>query len=293
MSESEIKVVGLSSKGGDKKDSKVIGAIIGVIVLVLGVIAGIFLVKQQQDIREKADELMCTNPSAEQCPGADGILRNCHPPESGGGPTESVCNVANRVEFCGSKCFGCPEPGGEWQEVDRSLCGPTATPIATATATATAIATATATATTGTRTATPTVTATAVSTGTMYFFNTQTKQCETTTAHTNLTTCATNLSEVWPTKFGGTCYSTLTSCQNANLSATATATATSKTKTATPTATATSTSSGSKTATPTATATATSVATSAPIPETGASWPTIVGGGFGIIMVLVSLALAL
>lgn len=70
--------------------------------------------------------------------------------------------------------------------------------------------------------------------------------------------------------------------------ATATATSTSASKTATPTATSTT---SSKTATPTSIAQAT--ATPMPIPETGASWPTIIGSGFGLIMILVSVALAL
>lgn len=52
--------------------------------------------------------------------------------------------------------------------------------------------------------------------GTMYFFNTQTTSCQSTTAHTNLQTCAANLTLTWPTKFGGTCYDTLDSCTSAN-----------------------------------------------------------------------------
>jgi hypothetical protein len=45
----------------------------------------------------------------EQCPGSDGILRNCHPPDSDGTSQDSVCNTSfkGRVEFCGTKNYCC------------------------------------------------------------------------------------------------------------------------------------------------------------------------------------------
>ena len=55
----------------------------------------------------------CTK-CVEQCPGADNVLRNCHPMESDGTSMESTCNVAGRIEFCGTKSFCCPSPGGKW-----------------------------------------------------------------------------------------------------------------------------------------------------------------------------------
>lgn len=76
---------------------------------------------------------------------------------------------------------------------------------------------------------------------------------------------------------------------------TATATSASGTRTATPTATATSTSASQATATATATsvANATATPTPFPVPETGASLPTILGAGLGFIILIVSVSLAL
>lgn len=214
MAETEIKVVGLSSnKSGGKTNWKIISAIIGIVVLSIGVIAGIILVNQQQNISEKASQNnFC--PEAEACPGSDGVLRNCHPPADDGGPSASLCNRAGRIEFCGTRNYCCPSVGGAWTP-DMTACAvvPTATSISTATSTATA-------------------------------------------------------------------------------SSTATATSTSKaTSTATSTATSKATSTTKSTATSKVTAKAT--ATAFPVPETGMSLPTILGTGFGIIMILLSLGLAL
>jgi len=77
-----------------------------------------------------------------------------------------------------------------------------------------------------------------------------------------------------------------------SFSLTATPTATpSGTPTATATATATSTASGSPTATATATSTSTSP-TEPSLPVVGTSWPTLLGTGFGILVILGSLLLA-
>ena len=61
----------------------------------------------------------------EQCPGTDGVLRNCHPPESDGSSSDSICNYAGRVEFCGTQNFCCPVAGGRWT-TNMTAC--TATP---------------------------------------------------------------------------------------------------------------------------------------------------------------------
>lgn len=365
MQDSDIKVVGLSSnKSKGKTNWKIIGAIIGIIVLAIGVVAGIILVKQQQNISEKASELMCTNPLAEQCPGVDGVLRNCHPPENSGGPTESRCDTANRVEFCGSKCFACPAVNGEWREVNISLCGPTATPTSVATATSLATATTVATPTSSTSTCLPrvyfnTVTtdangdnagtckpstktfdannvscdgtnqtcdqylaALSVSTGVTkvqggcfantaacvspdgktvsfrFFYDTVKKICistnhrydsqDTDVDDVNHGTCLSSLNQYQPNA-RKKCYTSKPSCASDNALSTATATATA-------TATSISTSSSEATATSTSasrTATPTSSPTAAPIPVTGIEWPTLLGAGFGIMMILASLALAI
>lgn len=268
MADQEIKVVGLSNQNKNTKmDWKIISAIVGIVVLALGVVAGIMLVRQQQDIRERAAVPVC--PADEQCPVIKDPthLRTCAYMEADQSPDEQVCGQNsgrfNTLSLCGGKVWCCPPNGGYWVnnpakcpgatlQTPTPLSTPTATPTRTATPTATATATATATITptaTPTRTATPTATATS----------------STRTATPTAT----------PTR-----------------TATPTATATSLTRTATPTATPT------RTATPTSVngstpaATATATATAFPVPETGINVPTVVGTGIGIIMIIASFLLA-
>jgi hypothetical protein len=64
-----------------------------------------------------------TNPPQckEECPGSDGILRNCTPPEGDGTPAESICDTAGRVESCGGAEYCCPSVGGTWT-TDMTAC---------------------------------------------------------------------------------------------------------------------------------------------------------------------------
>ncbi len=292
MSDPEINIVGLSNNKSKSGISlKVLGAIIGVLVLAAGVYAGIILVRQQQNIREKASELMCSDPQAEQCPGTDGILRNCHPPEAGGGPTESACIEAGRAEFCGTRCFICPEANGIWTVTDMSRCQTASSPTATATATSIA-----------TNTPTPTATSTTTCGSCLpRVYYEVSRGCNPTAEmfDSNGNGCYSNVGRTC-TGIYGTCYVNTAACQAAHPSPTATATALA-TKTPTPTATSTSlatktpTAAATSTTSPTKTATAVAQGTStaAPVPVTGVSLPTMLGTGFGIIMILVSLALAL
>lgn len=136
----------------------IIGSLI-VVFLILSVVAGVLLVRQQQNIQEKASGDQC--PAAEACPvsGQPNLLRNCHPGESVTDPAESLCNQAGRIETCGTRQYCCPSAGGSWSS-NLSLC-PSPTPKATPTPTATVAATATATPSgTGTPSATPTRTPT-------------------------------------------------------------------------------------------------------------------------------------
>ena len=57
----------------------------------------------------------------EQCPGPDGILYNCTPPEADGTSEDSICNAAGRVESCGGSEYCCPEAGGAWT-TDMTAC---------------------------------------------------------------------------------------------------------------------------------------------------------------------------
>ncbi|MCC6711056.1 MAG: hypothetical protein IT416_01755, partial [Candidatus Pacebacteria bacterium] len=76
----------------EKKKSNflLIGGII-LAILAIGGLASMFLVQQPQEIRQQATQCQ------EQCPGNDGVLRNCTPPESDGSSQDSTCNVKGRV----------------------------------------------------------------------------------------------------------------------------------------------------------------------------------------------------
>lgn len=207
----DIKIVGLANpKRSTGVSVKIVGAIIGIIVLALGVIAGIYLVGEQQDVRERAAD-QC--PEIEACPSGDDptLLINCTPSEA-----QSICAPAfqGRLELCGGAQYCCN--GSAWTS-DLASCA-VATPSPSPSPSPTAAPTdAPTTAPTNTSVATPTA-----------------------------TSIVTNITTSVPTR--------------------------------TPT---------------TAPASTQSGATAVPIPETGASWPTIIGAGFGVVMILASLILAL
>lgn len=62
-----------------------------------------------------------TTTCTEQCPGTDGVLRSCTPPEADGSSADSLCAWAGRVETCGGKSYCCPAPGGTWT-ADMTKC---------------------------------------------------------------------------------------------------------------------------------------------------------------------------
>jgi len=139
-----------NKKSGKGNKSIIIITICIVIFLMLGVVAGVLLVRQQQTIQEKASGSIC--PAAEACPvsGQPDLLRNCNPPNADGSPQELSCsNIGNvgQISSCGTQQFCCASLGASWT-TDLALCTtPSPTPTATATAIATASATPTATAT--------------------------------------------------------------------------------------------------------------------------------------------------
>ena len=94
----------------------------GLLLMVVAIPVAIYLVEQNADSRNMAaNKRGCV----EQCPGRDGVLRNCTPPEADGSSEDSVCNVANRVQMCGGKCYVCPSPNGKWKVDDALKCAGT------------------------------------------------------------------------------------------------------------------------------------------------------------------------
>ena len=57
----------------------------------------------------------------EQCPGPDGIIRSCTPPEADGSSEDSGCLWKGRVAKCGGKDFCCPADNGAWTN-DMTAC---------------------------------------------------------------------------------------------------------------------------------------------------------------------------
>lgn len=237
----------------------IVGSLIGVF-LVLSVVAGVLLVKQQQTLTPQAAANTC--PGAEACPytgsgypsGYD--LMNCHvnggsTGESDKSPQESLCNTAGRVEVCGPSLtnYCCPKVGGVWT-TDMTACNVNPTPTPTVAPTATP-----------TLTPTPTPTATATPGA----------------GNSCNGTCGSNSN----CESGLYCYSG--SCRNPLCADDSTCGC--GVATATPTAT--------PTAAPGATAAPVTQATSLPIPVTGTDWPTVAGAGVGVGAIVVSLLLAL
>lgn len=151
----EIVTPSKSSKGGKKG---MIVAILVVIFLLLSVVAGVLLVRNNQNVQEKAQTGSC--PGIQVCPAPGGTeLRNCTPPEIGNQPAVSTCNSdhVGRIEPCGSRTYCCN--GSTWS-TNMTACvvaTPTATAVATPSPTATTVAT-------SSPAATATATATAVAT---------------------------------------------------------------------------------------------------------------------------------
>lgn len=141
----------IATPGKSKKAGKM-GIIVGVsivIFLILSVVAGVLLVRQRQNVSEKASSC------SEACPvsGQPNLLKSCHPVDEDGTAKESLCNSAGRVETCGVSYtkYCCPSAGGSWT-TNMTACAtptptvkPTATPTSTPTATLTPTPTATST----------------------------------------------------------------------------------------------------------------------------------------------------
>ena len=162
-------VVTTNKPSKNTKQGLIIGALV-VVFLAIAVVAGVILVRQQQDIREKAEAVLVC-PAAEACPvaGDPTLLKSCYSADAGDPPRDISCSTIANVSattFCGSTNFCCTSLGASWT-TDLTMCStpsptPTLTPTPSATATATASATPTETATSSaTSSATPQATGSA------------------------------------------------------------------------------------------------------------------------------------
>ncbi len=140
---SNFSVITTTKPSKDSKKGLIIGGII-VLFLAISIPAGVYLVKQQQDIREKAESaLVC--PATEACPvpGTPDLLRSCYSIAEGGAPREISCSTIANVgtkAYCGSIQYCCPSLGASWT-TDLELCAsPSPTPTITPTPTATSSA---------------------------------------------------------------------------------------------------------------------------------------------------------
>lgn len=146
-----------------KVNKKTIFIGVGVIIfLILSVVAGVLLVRQQQTIQEKAAASLCPAAAACPVPGQPDTLKSCDPGNADGTPEVSSCSnvdLVGTISACGTQQFCCPSLGASWT-TDLTLCQATPSP----TATANAAASASASGATASASATPTATATASAT---------------------------------------------------------------------------------------------------------------------------------
>jgi len=143
--QSDFSVITTTKSSKKSKSGLIIGTVV-VLFLAISIPIGVYLVKQQQDIREKAAAATVC-PIAEACPvaGAPALLRSCYSISVGGTPREISCStVANvgEIASCGSSQYCCPSLGASWTK-DISLCStpspsPSLSPSPSSTATASA-----------------------------------------------------------------------------------------------------------------------------------------------------------
>src|SRR3989344_4640431 len=117
----------------------IFATIIIVVFLALSVVAGVLLVRQNQNVQEKAGNTMC--PAGEACPYAKdpNLLLSCHPVDGDGTTTDSVCDGTGRVETCGVGWtkYCCPAAGAAWTTDMTACTSPTPTPTKSPTPTPT------------------------------------------------------------------------------------------------------------------------------------------------------------
>ncbi len=85
---------------------------ISVIILLIGFFTSIQL---QEDDTTAPETSSASGSCNEKCPGADGVLRNCTPPDSDGSSQDSICDAEGRKEMCGGQEYCCSSKGGTWK----------------------------------------------------------------------------------------------------------------------------------------------------------------------------------
>lgn len=116
-----------------KKGSAQIPLVLVLLVLAVALPVLTWLVNQNTENRSKA-----SGSCSEQCPGSDGTLRSCTPPDSDGTANESLCSsgFVGRVETCGGLTnYWCCN-GSSWSQTMTTECAAKLTPTVAPTPTA-------------------------------------------------------------------------------------------------------------------------------------------------------------
>jgi hypothetical protein len=148
--QSNFNIVTTTRSSKKEKRGLIIGAVI-IFFIAISVVVGVYLVKQQQNIREKA-QVISTCPAAEQCPvvGNPKLLRTCSYSNDGEAPQDISCSSVDNVNssaLCRGITYYCPVLGADWTTSPPPSATPTSTPTLTPTPTATESATPTGSAT--------------------------------------------------------------------------------------------------------------------------------------------------
>lgn len=230
----EITTTSKSKKGGNK--GIIIAVLVGVF-LILGVVAGVLLVRQNQNIQEKATTgEVCGAGFAISSHGHE-CKKNCSVTGGASLGTEGYWINVTYGDNCGTGSDGTPKEWCDYDVCTRSAVAAVVSPTAVATATSA-----------------PTTTPTIVPTSTPTIVPTATSLASTPTPTPTATPTATAVTNPAATLIAGT---------------------------------------SSPTATPTSTSIASVQTTARPVPVTGTDWPTILGAGIGVVVIIGSILLAI
>jgi hypothetical protein len=142
--QSNFNIVTTTKSSKKEKRGLIIGAII-IFFIAISVAVGVYLVKQQQNIKEKA-QVVSVCPAAEQCPvvGNPKLLRTCSYVGDGEAPQDISCNSIDNSQssaLCNGITYYCPHLSADWTTSPPPSATPTSTPALAPTPTATGSAT--------------------------------------------------------------------------------------------------------------------------------------------------------